>query len=339
MRVLVTGGTGFIGSHAVRALWEAGHEVRILARAPDKVAPLMVKMGVAPDAVDVAPGDITDPESVASALEGCDAVVHTAAVVGTDPTAAAEMERTNLEGARNVLGTAAEAGCDPIVHFSSVAALFPFETDPVTTDHPVRGDHNAYGRTKAACERFARGLQDDGHPVVTVYPSGVIGPDDWNESVALQPSIFWLTRGFPVSKRYSGSYVDVRDLARIVVAVMAAGGGPRRHLAMGTHLTAREQVAVIEEAIGAEISTARLPRPFWWFWSRLGDLGRRVGVDLIVTSDAYDYMFKSKPGDDSPTIEATGVEFRPVVETFADTFRWMYEAGYVEARHVGTLAR
>ena len=58
----------------------------------------------------------------------------------------------------------------------------------------------------------------------------------------------------------------------------------------------------------------------------------------MLTSDAYDYLFQSKPGDDSATVAATGVEFRPVVETFADTFRWMYEAGHIEAEYVGVLA-
>lgn len=338
MKVLVTGGTGFIGSHSVRALSAAGHEVRILARSPGKVGPLMAKMGVGVEAVEVAAGDITDADAVRGAVAGCDAVVHTAAVVGTDPTMAHAMEHTNLAGARNVLGAAAAAGCDPILHVSSVAALFPFRTDPVTADHPVMGDTNAYGRTKAACDRYARGLQDDGHPLVIVYPSGVIGPDDWNGSVALQPAIFWLTRGFPVTKGYSGSYVDVRDLARIVTAAMAPGNGPRRYLAMGTHVTAREQVALIEGAIGAEIKKVPLPKPFWWLWGKAGDVGRRVGLDLVVTSDAYDYMFHSKPGDDGPTVEATGVELRPLVESFADTFRWLYEAGHVGAEHVGVLA-
>ena len=51
-----------------------------------------------------------------------------------------------------------------------------------------------------------------------------------------------------------------------------------------------------------------------------------------MTSDGYDYLFNTKPGDDSATEAATGVEFRPLVETFRDMARWMYEAGHVEAK-------
>ena len=81
MRVLVTGGTGFVGSHVVRTVREAGHDIRLLARTPAKVAPLMARMRVDPDPIEVVAGDITDAASVAEAVAGCDAVVHSAAVV------------------------------------------------------------------------------------------------------------------------------------------------------------------------------------------------------------------------------------------------------------------
>ncbi|MEM7140781.1 MAG: SDR family NAD(P)-dependent oxidoreductase [Actinomycetota bacterium] len=336
MKVLVTGGTGFVGSHAIRRLLDAGHDVRALVRTPAKVAPLMEKMGVDPAAIEVVEGDITDAPSVRDAVEGCEAVVHTAAVVAVDPASEALMEETNLAGATNVLGAAVEAGCDPIVHVSSVAALFPFQTDPVTADHPVGGDNSTYGRTKAACDRLARGYQDDGKPVIILYPSGIMGPDDWNESINLGSYKVWLEKGFPKSKGFSGSYVDVRDLAEIITASMAPGGGPHRFLAMGTYLTAQTHVGVIEEVLG-EAKSFPLPKQLFWVWGKAGDLAKRFGKDLVVTSDGYDYMFNSKPGDDSATTATTGVAFRPIADTFRDTFRWMHDAGHAEAKDLGTL--
>lgn len=337
MRILVTGATGFVGSHATVRLLADGHDVRVLARTPAKVAPLLAKMGVGA-APEIVRGDITDSGSVVAALEDRDAVVHAAAVVAVDPTMDAAMEATNLAGARNVLGAAVEAGCDPIVHVSSVAALFPFETDPVTPDHPVTGNDEAYGRTKAACERYARRLQDEGAPVLTLYPSGIIGPDDWTESINLASVVLWLEKGFPIADGISGSWVDVRDIARIIAASMVPGRAPDRYLAMGTYLTAREHAAAIGEAIGADPRTLPAPRPVMWLWGRLGDLARRFGKDIVLTSDGYDYLFHATPGDDSGTVAATGVEFRPIVETFRDTFRWLYETGHVKAKNVGVLA-
>ena len=338
MKVLVTGATGYLGSLATKRLLLDGHDVRVFVRSPDKFASLMEKLSVDPSEPEVAQGDITDEASVDAAVQGCEAVVHCAAIVATDPAQAQAMDETNLAGARNVLGAAVGAGCDPIVHISSAAALFPFRADPVTADHPVMGNDEAYGRSKAACERYARSLQDEGRPVVTVYPSGIIGPDDWTESINLSSAIMWFEKGFPIAKGLSGNYVDVRDVAAVVSASLVPGRGPNRLLAFGSHLDARAHVAALTEATGAKIKTFPTPRWFMWTWGRLGDLTRRYGKDIVMTSDGYDYLFNCRPGDDSATVEATGVQFRPVVATFRDMARWMYEAGHVSAAKVGDLA-
>ncbi|MEM9203423.1 MAG: NAD-dependent epimerase/dehydratase family protein [Actinomycetota bacterium] len=336
MRVLVTGATGFLGSHTVRALRRDGHDVRVMVRTPAKAETLFARMAI--DGCEIVPGDITDAASVTAAIAGCDAVVHAAAVVAIEPTRQAEMETTNLAGAKNVLGAAVAAGCSPIVHVSTVAALFPFQTDPVTADHPVVGAENGYGQTKAACERYARSLQDQGEPVVTIYPSGVVGPEDWNESINLNAVKLWIEKGFPVAGGYSSSWVDVRDVADVIAASVRPEQGSARLLCMGTYLTARAQVDSMSEAIGAPFKSMPLPKPIWWVWARLGDLAARAKIDLVLTSDAYDYVFNSAPGDDTATVSATGVVFRPIVDTWRDTFRWMYEHDMVPAKRIGVLA-
>lgn len=337
MRVLVTGATGYIGSVLTKRLTSDGHDLRLLVRSPGKLEPLMEKLAVDASMLEVAEGDITDEVSVAAAVDGCEAVVHCAAIVATDPAQAKAMDETNLLGAQNVLGAAVAAGCDPIVHVSSAAALFPFQADPVTVDHPVMGNDEAYGRSKAACERFARSLQARGKPVVTVYPSSVIGPDDWTGSINLSSAIMWFEKGFPIAKGLSGNYVDVRDVAAVIAASLIPGRGPMRLLAMGTHVNAREHVAALTEATGAKIKTFPTPRWLMWTWGQLGDFTRRFGKDIVMTSDGYDYLFNCKPGDDSATEAATGVVFRPLVETFRDLTRWMYEAGHLPGDKVGLL--
>ncbi|MDE0607916.1 MAG: NAD-dependent epimerase/dehydratase family protein [Acidimicrobiaceae bacterium] len=338
MKVLVTGATGYLGSIVTRRLVSDGHDVRLLVRTPAKVDPLMGKLAVDASVLEVVEGDITDASSVTGAVRGCEAVVHCAAIVATDPAQAKAMDETNLAGTQNVLGAAVAAGCDPIMHISSAAALFPFQTDPVTADHPVMGNDEAYGRSKAACERYARSLQDSGKPVVTVYPSGIIGPDDWTESINLSSAIMWFEKGFPIAKGLSGNYVDVRDVAAVVSASLKPGQGPKRLLAFGTHVDAREHVAALTEATGAKIKTFPTPRWLMWTWGRLGDIARRFDKDIVMTSDGYDYLFNCKPGDDSATEASTGVTFRPVVETFRDMARWMYESGRLKGEKVGVLA-
>jgi len=106
MRVLVTGGTGFIGSHVVPALRERGHEVRVLARRPATV-----------DGAEVVVGDVTRPETLAGAFDGVDAVVHLVAILHGRPQ---DFERVIGQGARNAIEAARAAGVGRFVYVSAL---------------------------------------------------------------------------------------------------------------------------------------------------------------------------------------------------------------------------
>ena len=221
MRVLVTGGTGFVGSHSVAALITAGHDVRLLVRSPDRISPALEPLGVTA-AVDHTVGDITDPDSVKRALRGCEAVLHAAAVYDLDARARPAIARTNVAGAETVLQAAVEAGCDPVVHVSSTAALLRRGVT-ATPDSPLSTTRGVYIQSKVASEAVARSLQDHGAPVVIVQPGGVLGPHDPHRGVQNRRIRDILRGRYPVWP--SGGYhvVDVRDVARVHAAVIAPG--------------------------------------------------------------------------------------------------------------------
>lgn len=150
MRVLITGGTGFVGGWTAKAVFDAGHSVRFLVRNPAKLQTTVAKLGV--DTSDFAVADITDRVAVRDALQGCDAVVHSAALVATDPRQTPQMLATNMQGAQNVLGQSVELGLDPIVHVSSFTALFRPDLGTLTADLPVVGGADGYGTSKAQVE-------------------------------------------------------------------------------------------------------------------------------------------------------------------------------------------
>ena len=161
MKVLVTGGTGFVGSHSVAALLSQGHQVRLLVRSPDQVARGLSPLGAAD--VESVLGDVTAPQSVKEAMTGCDAVLHAAAVYSIDPRAASRIRETNVRAAENVLGTAVRRGLDPVVHVSSYVALLPPQGAVLTPDSPVKRPRGTYSRSKAESERIAR-LPGTGRP-------------------------------------------------------------------------------------------------------------------------------------------------------------------------------
>ena len=337
MRVLVTGATGFVGSHAAKALQDAGHTVRALVRTPAKLETVTARVGVDLASLETVQGDIADAAAVMAALDGCDAVVHTAAVVGTDPSSEADIEASNFAGALNVLGSAADAGCDPIVHVSSTAALFPFSTDPVTADHPVGNARMPYARSKAESEHLARRLQDSGHGVVVVYPGGVFGPGDYGESTQFKPLKLWLTKPFMRSSGYTLNLVDVRDIAAVIAASMQAGRGPKRYVMFGHHLTSDDLLSVLCEVTGRDLKSVSMPKAMFSAWGRMGDLTRRFGLDLILTSEGVEYMYNTCAGDNSFTEQDTGVTLRSAADSLADSIAWMRDEGHVTAADAGAV--
>jgi nucleoside-diphosphate-sugar epimerase len=332
MKVMVTGATGFVGSHAVEALLAAGHAVRLLARSPEKVAEVLGPRGI--EVPEVVAGDVADAAAVAEALRGCDAVLHTAAVMYGD----GRVLSSNVDGARNVLGIAHELGLDPILHVSSIVAFFPLRGPAITVDDPVGSLTTTYGRSKAEGEHIARALQATGAPVVTIYPSGVYGPRD--------PGLGETTKGLRDCVRWvwpwtssAISIVDVRDVARIIVAALEPGRGPRRYMAGGHLLSFVEQAQLCERLTGTRLR--RVPSPPFLLRG-LGfilDLVRKlVPFEYPLTYEAALMIDQNVPFDSRATVEELGVAFRPIEETFADTLRWLYEAGHIGARCAGRLA-
>ena len=150
MKILVTGGTGFIGPKIVRALGEAGHDVRALVRDPRRGAAL---------GCELAEGDITDPESLRRAVDGCDAVVHLVAIITGRP---GDFERVMTEGTTELAEAAAAAGVRRFVLMSALG------TSEETKDLVP------YYRAKWEMEQTVKG---SGIPYTIFRPSFVFGAD------------------------------------------------------------------------------------------------------------------------------------------------------------------
>jgi dihydroflavonol-4-reductase len=335
VRVLVTGGSGFVGSHAVRALQEAGHEARLLVRSREKAARVLGALGVAP--LELRVGDVTDASAVTAALDGCDAVLHAAAAVEIGRSAAG-LEQ-NQVGDRNVLEGAAERGLDPIVHVSSVIALFPPQGPRFSVHDPVASLATAYGRSKAASERLARALQARGAPVAIAYPAGVYGPHDPGPGIGTRGLVDRLRYGWPLTSGGSAC-VDVRDLARLLAAAVVPGRGPRRYMAGGHFLRWAEEADLCERLTGRRVRRVPAPPPLVRAAGRVVDLVQRLvpSFSYPLTHEAAVLLTRFVPCDSDETLRELGVAFRPTEETLADAIGWLVEAGHLEARYAGRLA-
>lgn len=333
MRVLVTGATGFVGSHCVEALLEAGHSVRLLVRSPEKMRRVFTPLGIEID--DWVEGVMEDETAVGRALEGCDAVLHAAATMYGGP----EVLAANVAGVHNVVGGAVERGIDPVVYISSVTAMFPPPGPVFTVNDPIGEHATTYGRSKIEGELYARELQARGAPVTCIYPSGVFGPRD--------PAIGESTKGLRDAIRYGWpkttggvAIVDVRDVAQVVLASLVPGRGPHRWMAGGHFVTWPEFATLCEELTGARMRRVPAPAALVRAFGRLIDLLQRLfpSFQYPLTYEAALFLTQLKPCDNSETERVLGVRFRPLEETLTDAIRWLAEAGEIDAKRAGRLA-
>ncbi|WP_109522988.1 MULTISPECIES: NAD-dependent epimerase/dehydratase family protein [Nocardia] len=326
MRVLVTGGTGFLGAWTAKAVADAGHRVRFLVRDPSRLtAP--AALGV--DTADRVVGDITDADSVRLALLGCDAVVHCAAVVATDRRRAREMLTTNTVGATHVLGIAAELGLDPIVHVSSFTVLFHPGATTVSAELPVVGGSDAYGRSKARVELYARGLQDAGAPVVVSYPGMVLGPAAGPRFGEGADGVEVAVRLRLLPGRHAGwTIVDVRDVAALHAAALVPGLGPRRYLCGGHRVGVTELAALFSEVTGRTTRAVPVPDAALRLLGRTSDaLSRLVPFTSPLTEAAMQYYTRMPESDDSASERDLGLRYRDPGEVIADTISGLRAAG------------
>ena len=260
MRVLVTGGTGYLGAHGVRALVDHGHDIRLLVRDPSRIDEVLGPLGLDPP--DHAVGDLTDAGAVAAAMDGCDAVLHCGGMVSLARRDAEAVLATNPVAARNVIDAAIDAGLDPIIHVSSVTALFAPGVGPVHPDLPIARCASAYGRSKALAEEHARRRQAEGAPVVITYPSGVAGPPAGPLCGALSDSLGAILRAgaMPLADARV-SYVDVRDTAELHARLLVPGLGPRRFVCGGHMLDGHAIAGLLRELTGRRIPVLPIPGP------------------------------------------------------------------------------
>jgi dihydroflavonol-4-reductase len=322
MRALVTGATGFVGSHLVDALRKAGAEITVLARSPEKVAALGT------EGLRVVSGDLHTIPSLDRAAADQDVIYHVAGIVAAR--SEAEFRAANQDGTHNLVAAALRRGRPRFVLVSSLAAAGPARRGaPRDSSEPAR-PVTAYGRSKLAAEKV---VTASALPWSIVRPPIVYGPRD-REVLKL----FRIARLGVVPVFGDGtqelSAVHAADLARALIAVgsnLAAVG----HTYNACHpevFTSADFGRAVASAMGRTVTTLRIPPFLGRALLSVTDTAARVaGRATILTADKANEFFQPAwTGDPAPLVRDCG--WHPVYDLrggLADTYQWYRSAEWL----------
>ena len=329
MHVLVTGSTGFVGFHVVKTLKAKGHIVTVLVRDANKARQLYEKHGIALDNVVV--GSVADTNAVRDALKNCDAVVHAAAITPMQASSEQDLFATNVGGVKNVIGAACEMGINNAVYVSSITAIFNTDAAKMRVDAAIAKSKHAYGASKAQAEEYVRSLQAQDKAVKTVYPGGIIGPDDPGMSATLMSLIYRMKQGFRITSGGT-QQIDVRDLAAFIVALLEKNDSkPARYFTAGHYMTWPVFADLLDNISGSTLQRTETAGLILRLTGHVYDIKRWFKPVLSpISAETMRYATQWPEVQNAAEIAELGVTLRPSKDTFTDTLRWMGDTGLLD---------
>jgi dihydroflavonol-4-reductase len=334
---LVTGASGFVGSHVARQLVAGGQSVRILARPSSNRRALE---GVPVERVERVEGDLRDASSLARAMRGVRRVFHVAAdyrLWARDPE---DIYCSNVEGTRSLLFAAREAGVERIVYTSTVATIavpnhggaLPNEETRARLDQMI----GHYKRSKFLAEQEALQAAAAGLPVVIVNPTAPVGPGDWKPTPTGRIILDFLNGRMPAYVDTGLNVVAVEDVAAGHLLAAEKGRIGERYILGGRNMTLKQILDALSAIAGRPAPRVRMPHAValaagyadQWL-SRLAGREPRIPVEGVRMSRHRMFIESDKAGRE------LGYQAQPPRRALERAVRWYEENGYVRGRAAG----
>lgn len=292
-KVLVTGATGFVGSHLAKRLLQDGHEVRILIR-PGRDASHLDLLGA-----EIALGDLVDRESVNRAMDGVEVVYHIAALFRKAGPPDSAYWNVNFHGAVNLFEAAHEKRVSRFIHCSTVGVLGHIENPPADESRPYNV-HNIYQITKCEAEKAALAFHNDrGLPVTVIRPVGIYGPGDTR----------WLKLFKPIAGRKfvmlgSGeTLIHMVYISDLVDAFILAADNPnavgRVYIAGGErYVTLNDLTSTIARTLGVPDNFLHIPvKPIRALSGVVEDVCKMIHVEPPIYRRRVDFFIQDRAFD------------------------------------------
>lgn len=312
MKLFITGGSGFIGTHLVKRLIQDDHELRCLVRKTSDVH-VLKEVGAT-----LITGDVTDKASMYEGMQGCDWVVNLGNVYDFWVPDKQVYEEVNVHGTRNVMECALEASVPKVVHVST-SLIYGRPADcPYTEKSPVGPVRfSAYAQSKYdGCLISWELYRQRGLPLVTVYPAAVLGPGDPKASGRYIQNLIHRRMPGQVFTDTVLTWVHVRDVVEVIVRALEKEGNiGEKYLAGKEQLSFQEFNTMISDISGIPLPAIRLPNGMVKMnaalLTRLADLVKRPPM-LGMSVDQIRTMCEGFQFDGSKAERELGIAYTPV---------------------------
>ena len=336
VKALVTGGTGFVGSHIVRLLLENGHSVRVLHRETSKLDALT---GLTYDS---AMGGLNDLAALRAACEGCEWVFHVAAVADYWRADKDKMFKANVDGTHIVLQAARETGVKRVIFTSSVAAIglredglpgdetLPFNLSP---------ERFPYGYSKVLAQSVVEEALQQGQDIVTVNPVVIMGPGDLNmisgSFITQVKQLQWLV---PLT---SGgvAVIDVRDVARGHLAAAEQGRTGERYILGTANYPYTEWFAMIADTVGVARPFLMLPDFIPPLVAQGIDFLRSAGINTVIDANQARLGTRNVYFNYEKAWAELGTPQIDMRQSLQDTYAWYSQHGYIQESMIENAIR
>ncbi len=330
-KILVTGGSGFIGSGIVRALAKRGERVAVLTRKSSDLGALENLP------VELRYGDVYHPESLCEALVGIEIIYHAAAIYQFFPwwkRQIAPIYKTNVQGTRNVIAAAKEAGVKRFIYTSSVVTIGKNKTGGLsdeTTPFSEEQLSSHYARSKAKAESLVLSEARRGFPAVVVNPGIVFGEGDRTPTPSGEPVLRFLRREYPGYFNTTWSVADVDDVAQGHLAACERGRvGERYILCNREHSSMKQIFQILEKISGVPSPRICFPYPILWAFVYLDEWSVRWCKHApILPSEAVKFCSLSLCCDNQKAVRELGYRETPLETTLEKAVKWYRDHGYV----------
>lgn len=330
MKVFLTGATGFVGSHVASAYAAQGAALRLLARKNSNLA------SIEGMAADIISGDLCQPQSLRSALAGCNALVHVAADYRLWVPDPADMYKANVDGTRELLCLAREAGVQRVVYTSSVATMGFTKTNTVvdeTTSVSEADMIGHYKRSKWLAEQEAIAAARAGQHVMILNPTTPIGSADRKPTPTGRIVVDFLKRNFPAYVETGLNLVDVREIARMHVVALERGTAGERYILGGENLTLKQILDRMAGISGLPSPTMKVPHAVAMAFAFFDETitGKLRGKEPRATVEAVRMGRKMMFASSAKAERELGFEVKPVDVALQTAMEWFVANGYAPA--------